>query len=90
MIDLGIIGERYTIKNDKGDVINEVSLLDLYYSISLYLDSADGDTQVDKMRDTASKLNNDYGTNFSWGEVAALFEILHTKLEESKKNFIDT
>lgn len=90
MIDLGLIGERYNIVNDEGETIREVSLLDLYYSISLYLDGSTAESQVDRMKETAARINEEYGTKFSWGEIASLFSILHDKMEESKKNSTDT
>ena len=86
MSKINLLQDKYDIKNEAGEVLTSVSLLDLYYTIAVFVEEHKSSSKRDKFIYAANCVNEEYGSNFSWGEVINLFEQIDDIVEESKKN----
>lgn len=85
MSEFTLVRKKITLKDEDDNVILQAPLLDLYYTITNSFIGNEGNSIRQNMAIAAKSLNDEWGTDFSWGEVSDLLEELHVKMEELKK-----
>jgi hypothetical protein len=87
MSQLKLLCGTQDILDESGEIIATVSAMDLYYTTALAIEECPSTSRRDKMKYAAKIVNEEFGTSFSWGQVADLLTQLDAVVTEAKKNF---
>lgn len=90
MSEFKIVQDNYVIRDQDNNIILEAPLMDLYYLIANGTEENPNATNVDRFKNAANKVNEEYGCKLSWGAICDLFDLVNTKVEELKKKPLDT
>lgn len=86
MAELKLSAERINIMGEDEQPILSANLLDLYYLLVFAQEGTENASMIDKFKKTANVVNNEYGCNVSWQQVAEIFDYVETEAEKLKKN----